>query len=78
MRWPDYITKSVLVGILLTVTTATIVIFLIFVAGFMYLKLTLASVIAFQLSFIWTCAELLDGTGDKRSDDQSVDGNFSH
>jgi hypothetical protein len=39
----------------------------------------LANVIAFQLSFIWTCAELLDGaTSDELRDDGPNGGDFYH
>jgi hypothetical protein len=38
----------------------------------------LINVIAFQLSFIWTCAELLDLANDNwTEEDDPTDGNFS-
>jgi hypothetical protein len=75
---PVYLTKSVRIGIILTLTTAGMLIFLVFFAKQFYSRLVLANVIAFQLSFIWTCAELLDGPGDDLADDEPKGRDFTH
>jgi hypothetical protein len=78
MRRPVYLTKGVRIGIILTLITAGVLVFLIFVAKQLYSILVMISVIAFQLSFIWTCAEILDGPGDdEASCDQPSGGDFS-
>jgi uncharacterized membrane protein YbaN (DUF454 family) len=48
------------IGISITVAAAAIIAFLVFFAEQLYGRMLLAAVICFQLSFIWTCAELLD------------------
>ncbi len=74
-----YITKNVAVGTALTLMTASMLIFLIFFAREFHSGLVLANVIAFQLSFIWTCAELLDGaTSDELRGDGPNGGDFYH
>jgi hypothetical protein len=74
-----YITKNVAVGTALTLMTALMLIFLIFFAREFHSGLVLANVIAFQLSFIWTCAELLDGaTSDELRGDGPNGGDFYH
>ena len=73
-----YLTKSVRIGIILTVTTAATLIFLVFEARQFYSALVLANVLAFQLSFIWTCAELLDGPDEELSKDEKRGGDYSH
>jgi hypothetical protein len=70
--------KSVIVGATLTLLTAATLIFLVLFTRQLYSKLVLINVIAFQLSFIWTCAELLDLANDNwTEEDDPTDGNFS-
>jgi hypothetical protein len=78
MRPPPHITRNVCIGTILTLITSAAVAILIFVAGLSHLKLLLGGIIAFQLSFMWTCAELLDGPWNDVPDDNPTDGNFSH
>jgi len=78
MRSP-YLTKGVGVGIILTLITTCTLVFLVFFAKQFYGALVLANVIAFQLSFIWTCAELLDGPADDLpTDEEPSGGDFTH
>jgi uncharacterized membrane protein len=75
---PIYKTKSIAVGIILTLITAAILVLLVFFTHEFYSRLVLTNIIAFQLSFIWTCAELLDGSGDEEiPDDEPRCGDFS-
>ena len=67
MQRPVYMTKSVGVGLIVTAITAGLLIFLVLFAQHFYLKLVMANIIAFQLSFIWTCAELLDGPDEEEA-----------
>lgn len=79
MTRPIYLTKSVRIGIILTLMTAGLLVFLVFFAEQFYPVLVLANVIAFQLSFIWTCAEILDGPDEEElPDDERRGGDFSH
>jgi hypothetical protein len=73
-----YFTKSVRIGIILTLITGATLAFLVFVEKHFFSILMLASVIAFQLCFIWTCAELLDGPDEELSKDEERGGDFSH
>lgn len=73
-----YLTKSVRTGIILTVITGSTLVFLVFFAKHFYSVLVLANVIALQLSFIWTCAELLDGPRGDMPGKEPEGGNFSH
>jgi hypothetical protein len=52
--------KALTIGISLALTTAGILVYLIFFADEFHSRLFLTFVIVFQLSFIWTCAEILD------------------
>jgi hypothetical protein len=52
--------KALTIGISLVLTTAGVLTYLTFFASEFHGGLFLAFVIAFQLSFIWTCAEILD------------------
>jgi hypothetical protein len=73
-----YFTKSVRIGIILTLITGATLVFLVFSARHFHSILVLANVLAFQLSFIWTCAELLDGPDEELSKDEERGGDFSH
>jgi hypothetical protein len=73
-----HFTKTVRFGIILTLITAATLAFLVFVEKQLFSILVLASVIAFQLSFIWTCAELLDGPDEELSKDKERGGDYSH
>jgi len=75
---PSYVTKSVRLGIILTLITSGTLIFLVFFAKHFYSALVLTNVLAFQLSFIWTCAELLDGPDEESSNDEKRGGDYSH
>ena len=66
------------IGIVLTLATAGSLVFLVFFAKQFHSELVLANVIAFQLSFMWTCAEILDGPGDDLPSDEPWGGDFSH
>jgi hypothetical protein len=52
---------SLAVGIILTVAFAVLAALLVFVAEHLHPWLLLLAVILFQLSFMWTCAEHIDG-----------------
>jgi hypothetical protein len=80
MTRPTLITKTVGVGMILTLMAAATLVFLVFFAKQFHLVLVMVNVIAFQLSFIWTCAEILDGAGDDARDDDDgpVTGQFTH
>jgi hypothetical protein len=70
--------KSVVIGLCLTLLTAATLIFLIVFMRQFYSKLVLTNVIAFQLCFIWTCAEWLDLSSDDWMDEEDpTDGNLS-
>lgn len=74
-----FATKSVIVGICLTLLTAVTLIFQVVFLKQLYSKLVLTNIIAFQLCFIWTCAEWLDLSSDDWADQEDpTDGNFSH
>ena len=73
-----YFTKGVRIGIILTLITSGTLIFLVFFAERFYSALVLTNVLAFQLSFIWTCAELLDGPDEELSKDEERGGDYSH
>jgi hypothetical protein len=76
---PHLHAKSVGVGIIPTVITAGLLIFLVLFAQHFYLKLVMANIIAFQLNFIWTCAELLDGPDEEEaSQDKLTGGDFTY
>jgi hypothetical protein len=79
MTKPVYLTKSVRIGIIMSVITAAMLIFLVFIAKQFFSILVLANILAFQLSFIWTCAEFLDGRSDEEmTENGSEGGDFSH
>jgi hypothetical protein len=73
-----HFTKTVRFGIILTLITGATLAFLVFVEKQFFSILMLASVITFQLSFIWTCAELLDGPDEELSKDEERRGDYSH
>jgi hypothetical protein len=60
-RWTRHLTKGVRVGIVFTLLSAGALIFFVFVTRELYSTPFFASIIVFQLSFIWTCAEILMG-----------------
>jgi len=51
---------TIAIGIIITLAAAGLIAFLFEYAAELYPKLILVSVILFQLSFIWTCAEIID------------------
>jgi hypothetical protein len=59
--------KGLTIGISIVLTTAGTLTYLAFFASEFHGRLFLAFVIAFQLCFIWTCAEILDRS-ERRSD----------
>jgi hypothetical protein len=75
---PVYLTKGVRVGIILTLASAGTLVFLVFFARQLHSGLVLTNVVVFQLCFIWTCAELLDGPGDDLTDDEPRGQDFTH
>ena len=71
-------TRAAIIGSILTVATAGGLAFLVIFVDEFYSTVALFTFIAFQLSFIWTCAELLDSAGDDSSDNvDPPDRNFS-
>jgi len=52
--------KALTIGILLVLITGGTLVYLVFLASVFHSRLFLAFIIAFQLCFIWTCAEILD------------------
>jgi hypothetical protein len=78
MRRTIYLTRNVCVGIALTIAAAVIVTFLVFFADRLYPTLVTISVIAFQLCFIWTCAEVLDGPDEVNQADNPIGRDFTH
>jgi len=78
-RWTRYLTTSVRVGIALTVLSAGALIILLFVTREFYSTAFFASIIVFQLSFIWTCAEILDGPDESDAvNDEPHRNGFTH
>ncbi len=75
-----YLTKGVRVGLVLTLITTGTLVYLVFFTAKFHFALTMGAIVAFQLSFIWTCAELIDGPDDELlpEDDEPQDGNYSH
>jgi hypothetical protein len=80
MERSTYFTKGVRVGIVFTLITTATLVYLVFFAQKFHFALTMGAIIAFQLSFIWTCAELIDGPDEELppEDDESTDGNYSY
>jgi hypothetical protein len=78
MQRPVYRTKSVVIGVILTVITATVLVVLVVIAKDFHLWLVIGSIIAFQLSFIWTCAELLDGPDEELRREEPRSADFTH
>jgi hypothetical protein len=75
---PAYPTRATIIGGSLTFATAGAFAFLAFFTREFYSTLALIALVAFQLCFIWTCAELLDSTTEDASDDvDPSEGNFS-
>jgi hypothetical protein len=78
-RWTRYLTTSVRIGIALTLLSAGALIFFVFVTREFYTAPFFASIIVFQLSFIWTCAEILDGPDESHpSNDEPPRNDFTH
>ena len=75
-----YLTRGVRVGIVVTLITTATLVYLVFFAEKFHFALTMGAIVAFQLSFIWTCAELIDGPDDELppGDDEPQDGNYSY
>ena len=75
-----YLTRGVRVGIVLTMITTSTLVYLVFFAAKFHFGLTMGAIVAFQLSFIWTCAELIDGPDEELppDDDEPPDGNYSY
>jgi hypothetical protein len=75
-----YLTKGVRVGIVFTLITTAALVYLVFFAAKFHFALTMGAIVAFQLSFIWTCAELIDGPDEElpAEDDEPQDGNYSY
>jgi hypothetical protein len=80
MERSTYFTKGVRVGIVFTLITTATLVYLVFYAEKFHFALTMGAIIAFQLSFIWTCAELIDGPDEELppEDDGPSDGNYSY
>jgi hypothetical protein len=77
--WTRYLTNSVRVGIAFTVLSAGALIILLFVTREFYSTAFFASIIVFQLSFIWTCAEILDGPDESDTvNDEPHRNDFTH
>jgi hypothetical protein len=66
------------VGALITLITASTLTYLVFFAEEFHSRYALTTLIVFQLSFIWTCAELLDSSADyPHDDDDRTDRTYS-
>jgi hypothetical protein len=80
MEQSTYLTRGVRVGLVLTAMTTATLVYLVFFAAKFHFALTMGAIVAFQLSFIWTCAELIDGPDEELppDDDEPLDGKFSH
>jgi hypothetical protein len=77
--WTRYLTTSVRIGIGLTLLSAGALIFVVFVAREFSSTPFFASLILFQLSFIWTCAEILDGPDEADlANDEPTRSDFTH
>lgn len=59
-------TKAIIIGMCLTVAFACLAAHLVFVCKQLHSTLLLIIVILFQLSFMWTCAELIDRPDDRK------------
>jgi len=77
MHRSAHLTKSAGIGIIITTVAAGVLIFLIMFAQHFYLPLVVGSIIAFQLSFIWTCAELIDGVKEQPTQDEPMGKDFT-
>ena len=75
-----HLTRGVRVGIVITSMATATLVYLVFFAAKFHFALTMGAIVAFQLSFIWTCAELIDGPDDELppGDDEPQDGNYSY
>jgi hypothetical protein len=75
-----YLTRGVRAGIVITLITTATLVYLVFFAAKFHFALTMGAIVAFQLSFIWTCAELIDGPDEELppEDDEPPDGNYSY
>lgn len=60
-NWTRNLTRSVRIGAALTLLSAGVLVFVVFAAHEFSSAPFFVSLIVFQLSFIWTCAEILDG-----------------
>jgi hypothetical protein len=70
--------RATIIGGCLTFVAAVALAFLVFFASEFHSTLALIALVAFQLCFIWTCAELLDSTTEDASDDvDPSEGKFS-
>lgn len=80
MEQSTYLTRGVRVGIVVTLITTATLVYLVFFTAKFHFALTMGAIVAFQLSFIWTCAELIDGPDEELSsdEDEPQDGNYSH
>lgn len=80
MEQSTYLTRGVRVGIVVTLITTATLVYLVFFTAKFHFALTMGAIVAFQLSFIWTCAELIDGPDEELSseEDEPQDGKFSH
>ena len=78
-HWTRYLTTSVRIGIVLTLLSAAALVYLLFVTRVFYSVPFFASIIVFQLSFIWTCAEILDGRDESDlANDEPPRNDFTH
>jgi hypothetical protein len=78
-HWTRYLTTSVRIGTVLTLLSAVALVFFLFVTREFYSTPFFASIIIFQLSFIWTCAEILDGPDESDlATDESPRNDFTH
>ncbi len=78
-RWTRYLTTSVRIGIALTLISVVALIFFVFITREFYTAPFFVSIIVFQLSFIWTCAEILDGPDESgQRNDEPPRNDFTH
>jgi hypothetical protein len=77
VSWRIYITRGVAIGIVLTAITTALVVYFVFFAARLHITLMIISIISFQLCFIWTCAEILDGPDEEiAEEDKSRNGHY--
>jgi hypothetical protein len=60
-------------GVTITLAAAGLIIFLVFFAAQLYPGILLATIIFFQLSFIWTCAEFMDAPDELLPSEDNTD-----